>query len=87
MDLFGRVRHSNWSGEDIQSYEPEDTLMQLAVFCDELTFHEPHVRLKRQWIGEARASSRTANAIQSNEPLEVGDLRWFVEACQWSCCW
>lgn len=53
VDLLGCVSQSNWIGEDIQSYEPKNTLVQLTVFCDEHTLHETHVRLKRQCLGES----------------------------------
>src|SRR5262245_35169129 len=44
--------------------------MQFAVFCDELPFHEPHVRLKRQWIGEARTSPAPRMRFNPTKPLK-----------------
>src|SRR5262249_1933165 len=85
VDLLCCVSQSNWIGENVQSYEPENTLVQLIVFCDEHTFHETHVRLKRQCIGESRTSSTPADSVQSYEALEVRNLRWFVQGCQGSC--
>ena len=54
MDLlgWGRKWRSNWTVEDIQSDEPEDALVQLTVFGDELPFHKPHVGLKGDFIRE-----------------------------------
>jgi hypothetical protein len=53
--------------------------MKVAVFCDEHTLHEAHVGLKCQWAGEPRSGAGATDAIQSNEPLEIGNLRGFVE--------
>ena len=47
MDLLGRVTLSNWTGKDVQSYEPEHALMKVAIFGDEHALHETHVGLKR----------------------------------------
>ena len=85
MNLLGCVRLSNWTGENIQSYERENTLMQLTVFGDENAFHETHVCLKCQFIHESRTSSSAADSVQSYEALEVRYLRRFVQACQGSC--
>ena len=74
MDLRTYNNLSNWTGVNIQSYEPENTLMLVTVFCDKLPFHETHVCLKRQWTGEPRTCSGAADPVQSNEALEVGDL-------------
>ena len=48
MNLLRYASLSNWTVENIQSYEPENTLMPFAVFCNEHALHETHVRLKRQ---------------------------------------
>ena len=74
MDLRGYRSLPNWAGVNIQSYEPENTLMMLTVFSDKLAFHETHVCLKRKRIGEPRTSSGAADSVQSHEALEVGDL-------------
>lgn len=85
VDLLRCDCRSNRTGEDIQSYEPEDTLVQFTVFRDELTFHETHVRLKRQRVHKSRTSSGAANPVQTHEALEVRNLRGFIERRQWSC--
>ena len=85
MNLLRYVSLSNWTVENIQSYEPENTLMPFAVFCNEHALHETHVRLKRQVMREPRTSSGATDSVQSHEALEIRDLRWFIEACQGSC--
>jgi len=35
MDLLRCVRRSNWTGEDVQSYETEHALMEGSIFCNE----------------------------------------------------
>ena len=85
MNLLRYASLSNWTVENIQSYEPENTLMPFAVFCNEHALHETHVRLKRQVMREPRTSSGATDSVQSHEALEIRDLRWFIEACQGSC--
>ena len=85
MDLLGCISLSNWTGENIQSYEPQNTLMLLTIFCEELTFHETHVGLERQRVGEPRTSSGATDSVQCDESLEIRDLRWFAKALQGSC--
>ena len=85
MDLLGYVSLSNWTGENIQSYEPQNTLMLLTIFCEELTFHETHVGLERQRVGEPRTSSGATDSVQSHKALEIRDLRRFGKARQRSC--
>ena len=53
MDLRCDIRLSNWTGIDIESYEPENSIMVLAIFPDKHTFHKSHVGLKGQWVDEA----------------------------------
>ena len=74
VNLLKRVRRSNWTGEEVQSYEPEDTLMEVAVFGDEDALHEPHVRLIREGAGILRTRARAPQPRQADEPLEIGDL-------------
>jgi len=74
MNLLGCVRLSNWTGENIQSYERENTFMQLTVFGDENAFHETHVCLKCQFIRESRTSSGAADSVLRYESLEIRDL-------------
>jgi len=85
VNLLRYASLSNWTVENIQSYEPENTLMPFAVFCNEHALHETHVRLKRQVMREPRTSSGATDSVQSHEALEIRDLRWFIEACQGSC--
>jgi hypothetical protein len=82
VNLLGDISLSNWTGEDVQSYEPEDTLMKVPVRCDECSFHETHVRLKRQRIGESRACASAADTVQSHETFEIRNLRWLVQSFQ-----
>ena len=74
VNLLQRVRRSNWTGEDVQSYESEHALMQIAVFGDEDPFHETHVRLIRERAGVLRARARASQPRQTDEPLEIRDL-------------
>ena len=74
MDLRGYRSLSNWTGVNIQSYEPENTLMMFTVFSDKLAFHETYVCLKRKSISEPRTSSGAADSVQSDDAVEVGDL-------------
>ena len=85
MNLLRYASLSNWTVENIQSYEPENTLMPFAVFCNEHALHETHVCLKRQCIGEPRTSSGATDSVQSHEALEIRNLRRFGKACQRSC--
>ena len=73
MDLRGYSSLSNWTSVNIQSDEPENTLMQVTIFCDELAFHETHVGLKRQCLAERTCSAAT-DSVQSYEAFEVRDL-------------
>jgi hypothetical protein len=82
VDLLRCIGLSNWTGENIQSYEPENSLMKVAIFCDEHTLHETHVGLKRQRAGESRASSGASDAVLSNKTLKISDLRGFIEGLQ-----
>ena len=85
MNLLRYASLSNWTVENIQSYEPENTLMPFAVFCNEHARHETHVRLKRQVMREPRTSSGATDSVQCDESLEIRDLRWFAKALQGSC--
>jgi hypothetical protein len=79
MDLLGCDGRSNRTGKDIHSNEPEDAFMQFTVCRDELSFHETHVGLKRQRIREPRTSPCTTDSVQSDETLEIRDLRRFAQ--------
>jgi len=47
VNLGGGISLSNWTGENVQSYETKNSLMEVPVFCEEDTLHETHVGLKR----------------------------------------
>ena len=86
MNLLGCISLSNWTGEDVESYEPENALVQVAVFGNELPLHETHVGLKRQRVAELRARAESSDAIQSHEPLEVGNLRRLAQGLERYAC-
>src|SRR5262249_962291 len=65
---------SNWTVVDVKSDESKRRMVMLAVDRDVLAHHEPHVGLKCRG-GEARAHANAPDAIESDESVEVRDLR------------
>jgi hypothetical protein len=83
MDLLRCVRRSNWTGEDVHSYETEHALMEVPILRNELALHETHVGLKCECLGELRAGSAASDPVQPDVALEISDLRWLVERGKW----
>ena len=86
VNLVRRGNPLQRSVEDVQSYEPEHALVQVAVFGNELPLHETHVGLKRQRVAELRARAESSDAIQSHESFEVGNLRRLVQCLERCVC-
>jgi len=84
MDLLRCVRRSNWTGEDVQSYETEYALMEVPIFRNELALHETHVGLKCECLGELRAGSAASDPVQPDVAFEISNLRRLVERGKWS---
>jgi hypothetical protein len=74
VNLLKDVRRSNWTGEDVQSFEPEHALIKVAVLGDEDALHETHVGLIRERAGILRSRAGAPQSRDTDEPLEVGDL-------------
>lgn len=64
---------SNWTVENVESDEPERRVVMLAIDRRVFADHEAHVRLIAE-RRQAGAGSDTANAVQTDEAVEVGDL-------------
>jgi hypothetical protein len=65
---------SNWTVEHVKSDEPEGRVVVLPVDRDVLPYHEAHIRLEGR-RREAGAHADSSDAIESHEPIEIGDLR------------
>jgi hypothetical protein len=80
VDLCGQ---SNRTGIQVKSNEDERAAMGLAVRRDECALTETHVRLEGHACGSAgilvRSRAAAANVGQSDEPVEVCDLRWVAD--------
>jgi len=75
VNLCGYINLSDRTGEYIQSYERECSVMLFTIFADEHTFHEPHVGLKRQGAREPGTGACSTDAVQADETLEITNLR------------
>jgi hypothetical protein len=74
VDLLGYICLSDRTSINIQSYEPESSVMLLAVLANEYAFHEAEIRLKcecRKTLPRACAT----NTVQSHETLKIRYLR------------
>ena len=69
---------ANWTGKEIESDEPKCRVVMLAIHRDVLADHEPHVRLVVQRVTGV-VHARSADPVQSDEPVEVGDLRRLMD--------
>jgi hypothetical protein len=82
VDLFREVGRSGRTGVQVKSNKGERALMAAAVRTDELALGEAHVRLERQRHGTrtcACSSPGAANMRETDEPVEVSDLRRVVD--------
>jgi hypothetical protein len=58
--------------------------MALAIYADEQTLHKAHIRLKCE-RGKTFTPATTTDAVQSDQTLEIGNLRWFGKILQGHC--
>jgi hypothetical protein len=87
MHLLQEVCRSGRTGVQVQSNEGEGTAALMSVDIDELALPKAHVCLIRERRGRTRAvrsSSPTSNVRQTHQPIEVTNLRWVADVCQWS---
>lgn len=60
--------------------------METTVNADEVALAKAHIRLVRKWRGDTRGSVGSGPAAtdvrQTNQPIEVCDLRRIVNVCQ-----
>ena len=74
MDLLGYICLSDRTSVNIQSYEPERSVMLLAVLANEYAFHEAKIRLKCE-CRKALPRARPTNAVQPHETFKIRYLR------------
>jgi len=86
VNLLREVGRSDWTGVQVKSNERERASAVATIVPDEHSLVKSHVSLKRQVAGLARfrvepssAASKTGNG---NEPIEVGDVRGFVDVSE-----
>ena len=87
VNLLREVCRSNRTGVQVKSNESEGTAVLDAVDVDELALPKAHVCLVRERRGVThgvRSSSPTSNVRQTDQPIEVTNLRWVADVCQWS---
>ncbi len=70
MNLLGYVRLSDRTGENIQSYKPEGSMMLLPVLANVYALHETKIRLKGQ-CGKTFPPACTTDAVQPYETFEI----------------
>ena len=85
VDLFGEVGRSDWTGIQVESNKGKGAFMKAAVRADELTLAKAHVRPEGELRGCACCVCSCSCAMdvrQSDEPVEIGNLRRIVDICQ-----
>lgn len=86
VNLLREVGRSYWTGVQVKSNKGERAPMEKAIYAYELALTEPHVRLVCKRRSGARRSVRSGPAAtdmrQTDEPVEVCDLRGVANVCQ-----
>ena len=70
VNLVRRGNPLQRSVETSSRNEPENALVQIAVFGNELPLHETHVGLKRQRVAELRARADPLTQFSPTNPLK-----------------
>jgi len=67
---------------EVQSDEPECPIIVTSIYCDIFADHKTHVGLEGEYW-KASARTEAANAIETDESIEVGDLRRLGDIRDW----
>ena len=67
----------------VQSDEPKCRIVMTSVYRDIFADHKTHVDLEAEWTGKAAARTDAANFIETDESVEVGDMRRLGDIRDW----
>src|SRR5689334_203493 len=77
------LARSNWTGEEIESDEPEGIVAMLPILADVFAFHKPHIGLEierlrgpRRGVGPGPC---TADAGEPHQAIEIEHLGRVVD--------
>jgi len=81
----------NLTGSDgtsvkVESDKPECPIVMTSVYRDVFAGHKTHVGLEAE-LWKASARTDAANAIETDESIEVGDLRGLGDTKDWRGVW